>query len=65
LDRLAGIPAVLCHGRFDLPGPADVAWAVAQGWRGAEVHIVPGVGHLGSDRMNALMTAGTDRFARL
>ena len=65
LDRLAGIPAVLCHGRFDLPGPADVAWAVAQRWPGAELHIVPGVGHLGSDRMNALMTAATDRFARL
>jgi proline iminopeptidase len=65
LHRLAGIPAVLCHGRLDLAGPADVAWAVAGGWPGAELHIVDGVGHLGSERMNALMVAATDRFARL
>jgi proline iminopeptidase len=65
LDRLAGTPAVLCHGRLDLAGPADVAWAVARGWAGAELHILDGVGHLGSDRMNALMTAATDRFAAL
>jgi hypothetical protein len=32
---------------------------------GAELHIVPGVGHLGSDRMDALMTAATDRLSRL
>ena len=65
LDRLAGIPAVLCHGRLDLAGPADVAWEVARRWPGAELHIVDGVGHLGSERMNALMVAATDRFAPL
>ena len=65
LDRLTGVRAVLCHGRLDLVGPADVAWLVAQHWADAELHIIPGVGHLGSDRMNTLMTAATDRFARL
>ena len=65
LDRLAGVPAVLCHGRLDLAGPADVAWDVARRWPGAELHIVDDVGHLGSDRMNALMVAATDRFAPL
>ena len=65
LDLLAGVPAVLCHGRLDLAGPADVAWDVARRWPGAELHIVDGVGHLGSDRMNALMVAATDRFAPL
>jgi proline iminopeptidase len=42
-----------------------VAWDVARRWPGAELHIVDGVGHLGSDRMNALMVAATDRFAPL
>jgi proline iminopeptidase len=65
LNRLAGIPAVLCHGRLDLAGPADVAWEVARGWPDAELHIIPGVGHLGSGAMNALMVAATDRFAGL
>ena len=60
--ELAGIPAVLCHGRLDLAGPADVAWTVARRWPGAELHVVPGVGHLGSGPMNALMVAATDRF---
>jgi len=65
LDRLAGIPAQLCHGRLDLAGPADVAWEVAREWPGADLHVVPGVGHLGSAAMNALMVAATDRFAAL
>jgi proline iminopeptidase len=65
LNRLAGIPAVLCHGRLDLAGPVDVAWEVARGWPDAELHIIPGVGHLGSAAMNALMVAATDRFAAL
>jgi proline iminopeptidase len=65
LDRLAGIPAVLCHGRLDLVGPADVAWEVARRWPTADLHIVPGAGHLGSAPMNALMVAATDRFAGL
>jgi proline iminopeptidase len=63
LPELAGIPAVLCHGRLDLAGPADVAWAVARRWPSAELHVVRGVGHLGSGPMNALMVAATDRFA--
>lgn len=63
LAGLAGIPGVLCHGRLDLAGPADAAWAVARRWPGAELHIVPGVGHLGSEPMNDLMVAATDRFA--
>ena len=65
LDRLAGIPAVLCHGRLDLASPAQVAWEVARGWPEAELHVVPGVGHLGSAAMNAVMVAATDRFAAL
>src|SRR4051794_5635940 len=31
LPELAGIPAVLCHGRLDLAGPADVAWRLPGG----------------------------------
>lgn len=63
LDRLAGIPAVLAHGRLDLAGPPDTAWWVARAWPSAELHLVGGVGHAGSEAMNAVVVAATDRFA--
>jgi proline iminopeptidase len=63
LERRAGFQGVLCHGRLDLAAPADVARAVARRWPGAELHILAGAGHFGSDPMNALMVAATDRFA--
>ena len=61
--RLAGIPAVLLHGRLDLSGPPDVAWALASAWPSAELHFIPG-GHTGDAEMDRLQLAATDRFAR-
>jgi proline iminopeptidase len=60
--RLAGIPAVLIHGRLDIQGPPDVAWLLAQAWPGAELHFV-GTGHSGGDEMRSLIIEATDRFA--
>jgi proline iminopeptidase len=60
--RLAGIPAVLLHGRLDLSGPPDVPWLLAQAWPGAELHFVPG-GHTGDDEMDRLFLEATHRFA--
>ena len=37
--RLAGIPGVMIHGRFDLGSPADVPWLLARAWPGAELHL--------------------------
>jgi len=61
--RLAGIPAVLIHGRFDLGGPPDVPWLLARAWPGAELHLV-GTGHTGGEEMTARMLEALDRFAR-
>ena len=60
--RLAGIPGVLLHGRLDLAGPADVAWALAQAWPDAELHLVRG-GHWGDAEMDRLLLEATDRYA--
>jgi proline iminopeptidase len=60
--RLAGIPAVLVHGRLDLSGPPDVAWELAAAWPDAELHFVAG-GHTGDDEMSRLELEATDRFA--
>ena len=60
--RLAGIPAVLVHGRLDLSGPPDVAWRLAQAWPDAELHFVAG-GHTGDAEMDRLLLEATERFA--
>ena len=60
--RLAGIPGVLVHGRFDIGGPPDVPWLLAQAWPDAELHLVR-TGHHGGDEMTEHLVAATDRFA--
>ncbi len=60
--RLAGIPAVLLHGRLDLSGPPDVAWQLARAWPGAELTFAPG-GHTGDAEMDRLHLEATERFA--
>jgi proline iminopeptidase len=47
--RLAGIPAVLVHGRMDLTGPLMTAWELARAWPGAELVVVDDAGHDGRD----------------
>jgi proline iminopeptidase len=61
---LADIPAVLIHGRLDLSSPPDVAWALAQAWPAAELHLVDDAGHGGRDQAVAdLVLAALARFA--
>lgn len=43
--KLNGIPGLLCTGRMDVSGPADIAWQVAQRWTDADLVIVGGAGH--------------------
>jgi proline iminopeptidase len=62
--RLAGIPGVLIHGRFDLGGPADTAWQLARAWPGARLHLVA-TGHAGGQEMTRRILEATSRFARL
>lgn len=60
-DRLAGIPAVLIHGRFDLAGPPDVPWLLAQRWPDAELHLVRS-GHTGNDEMSQRISDAYERW---
>jgi proline iminopeptidase len=63
VERLAGIPAVLVHGRLDLSSPLDVPWMLAAAWDGCELVVIDDAGHKGSPDMNAALVAATDRFA--
>lgn len=64
--RLAEIPGVIIHGRYDMVCPLEQAWALSQAWPEAELQIIPGAGHAASEPgiVDALVRA-TDRFADL
>jgi proline iminopeptidase len=61
-DRLSGVPGVMIHGRFDIQGPADVPWLIAQAWPAADLHFVR-TGHGGGNEMLVHLRAATDRFS--
>lgn len=62
--RLAGIPAVLVHGRRDVSGPPDIAWHLAQAWHGCQLVLVDEAGHGSAEPgMSEVLIRATDRFA--
>ncbi|WP_329208542.1 prolyl aminopeptidase [Streptomyces sp. NBC_00683] len=61
--RLAGIPGVLVHGRFDLGGPLTTAWELAKAWPDAELTVIDAAGHLGGPATSRAVLAALDRFA--
>ena len=63
-NRLAGIPGVLIHGRLDMSSPLATAWELARAWPDAELIVIPGSGHTGSDAMRREIVGALDRFAR-
>lgn len=64
--RLADIPGVIVHGRYDMPCPARSAWDLHKAWPRAEFHLVEGAGHAFSEPgiLDRLIRA-TDQFADL
>ncbi len=63
IERLHGIPAVLIHGRYDVSGPLDRAWALHRAWPGSELVVLDDTGHRGGS-MTAAITAATDHFVQ-
>ncbi|ERP89976.1 proline iminopeptidase [Marinobacter sp. ES-1] len=47
--RLAGIPGVIVHGRYDMVCPLDNALALHRAWPEAELHIIRDAGHSASE----------------
>lgn len=43
--RLAGIPGVIIHGRYDVVTPLKSAWDLKRAWPEADLRIVPDSGH--------------------
>jgi proline iminopeptidase len=61
--RLAGIPGVLMHGRFDLGSPLGTAWELARAWPGAGLVVIADSGHMGSNASREKILETTERFA--
>ncbi|MBA70661.1 MAG: prolyl aminopeptidase [Rhizobiales bacterium] len=63
--KLADIPGVIVHGRYDMPCPAKYAWALHKAWPKADFHLIEGAGHAFSEPgiLDQLIRA-TERFAK-
>lgn len=57
MDRLAGIPAVLIHGRYDVSGPLDTAWDLHKAWPGSRLVVCEDAGHGGTTMTAAMVDA--------
>jgi len=60
--RLAGIPGVMVHGRYDVSGPLDMAWALHEAWPGSELVVIGDAGHSGAS-MGPAIGAAIEAFA--
>jgi proline iminopeptidase len=60
--RLAGIPGVMVHGRYDVSGPLDTAWHMHRAWPGSELVVIGDAGH-SSASMGPALAAAIERFA--
>lgn len=61
--RLAGIPAVLIHGRLDLSSPLQVPWELAKAWPDASLVVIEDAGHTGSAAYERAILEALDGFA--
>jgi proline iminopeptidase len=64
MHRLATIPAVLIHGRYDVSGPLDVAWRLHRVWPGSRLVVLDDAGH-GGGSFAKEMVAALDAFRTL
>ena len=64
MNHLAGIPALLIHGRHDISGPLGTAWALHRRWPGSRLVIVEDAGHGGGSFEDEL-TGALDSLAGL
>jgi proline iminopeptidase len=66
-QRLAEIPGVIVHGRYDMICPIDQAFALHEVWPQARLEIVPDAGHSASEPgiVDALVRATRDLAERL
>lgn len=64
VPRIAHLPAVIVHGRYDIICPVRYAFELADAWPAAKLHVVPDAGHSSMEPgIAAALVAATDAFA--
>jgi proline iminopeptidase len=61
MDRIADVPGVLIHGRYDVSGPLDTAYDLHRAWPASSLVVLGGAGH-GGDEMTRAMVKAVDGF---
>jgi proline iminopeptidase len=66
-SRLANIPGVIVHGRYDVVCPLENAWSLHRVWPNADLHIIPDAGHSAAEPgiVDALVKATNSLGRRL
>jgi len=62
MDRIAHLPGVLIHGRWDISSPLQTAWQLHKRWPGSEFVVVPDEGH-GGPKMAEEVNRAVARFS--
>jgi proline iminopeptidase len=57
MHRIAQIPAVLVHGRYDVSGPLDTAWDLHRVWPASRLVVLDDAGHGGTSMTSAVVEA--------
>ncbi|QLF93369.1 prolyl aminopeptidase [Pseudomonas sp. ABC1] len=67
MPKIAHLPGIIVHGRYDVICPLDNAWALHQAWPGSELQIIRDAGHSASEPgiTDALVRATQDMAQRL
>jgi len=67
IDKIADIPAIIVHGRYDVVCPVDQAFALHAVWPQAELQIISNAGHAATEPgiIDALVSATRDMARRL
>lgn len=63
--RLIDIPTVLIHGRWDISGPLDIAWALHRALPGSRLVVLEDAGHGGTGFPEAMTAALDDLTIRI
>lgn len=65
MPRIAHLPGIIVHGRYDVVTPLDNAWALHKAWPGSELQIIREAGHSAAEPgiTDALVRAA-DQLAR-